>query len=177
MSGRSKSIHMGRAITEVESGPHKKSCIGLQLANITTPKPGNLEFDRITRQYSSPMVSTSAYCCILNFPKLNFWGDITAFASLRLARVLHISPGSQVTICSTLAHEHAEGTLCRMGWQLCALHAMAEMNTDTWCSAPQLPALQKEDPLPCLVSDVSNSVLAPCIPAGCDHLHCFISLD
>lgn len=48
-------------------------------------KPNNLEFDRVTKQYPSPMVSSSVYCCFLKFPKLNFWCDITAFASLRVS--------------------------------------------------------------------------------------------
>lgn len=45
------------------------------------------------------------------------------------------------------------------------------------CPQPQLPSLQKEEPLPLLPSDISSSVLALWIPAGCNHLHGSRSLD
>lgn len=53
---------------------------------------------------------------------------------------------------------------------------MTERNEGTLCSAPQVPSLQKEEPLPRLLSEISSSELALCIPTGCDHLHCSGSL-
>lgn len=32
------------------------------------------------------MVSNSAYCYFFKFPKLNFWGDIMAFASFKVSK-------------------------------------------------------------------------------------------
>lgn len=48
-------------------------------------KANNLEFDRVNKQYPSPTASSFVHCCFLKFPKLIFWGDITAFASLRVS--------------------------------------------------------------------------------------------